>query len=202
MLNFDMNLFLKRQFLFLIIVTVACAIAFTLFTLKKELAKPNLPVLGQIHDFSLTDSNNKNFSVKSLQGKVWVADFIFTTCGSICPIMSGNMASLARSFDLEKDAAFVSITVNPEYDSPEVLRNYAKKYDAYTSKWHFLTGPREKIREILIKNFKLGDMEEPIFHSSYFTLVDRNGMVRGYYDGTQKEAVRKLFKHLSVILKE
>jgi len=111
----------------LICVAIILSIAFAVCSFVKEIQRPKLPFYGQIRDFTLSDSNGKDFQLKKLKGKVWMANFIFTTCGDICPIMTKNMASLHRSFELLDDVAMVSFTVNPEFDTPKVLNKYAKK---------------------------------------------------------------------------
>jgi len=176
-------------------------VAANIFFFKQAVPKRDLPVLGQITDFQLTDSDEQVFDSKSLSGKVWVADFIFTTCASVCPIMSRHMASLHRSYLLEPDTAFVSISVNPENDTPDVLNEYAGRYSADTKHWHFLTGPRERIKDIAVNSFKVGSAEEPVFHSTYMILVDGSGAIRGYYEGTQKSDIQKLFKDIAVLLR-
>ena len=192
-----------RPILILIILLAFLSAGFYLTGIFHQHAKASvLPVYNDITEFQLTDSTQKKVTLNDLKGKVWIADFIFTTCGGICPVMSKNMASLHRSYNLMSDVAFVSISVNPDTDTPEVLAAYAKKLKADTSKWHFLTGSSDEIRDIAVKSFKLGSMEEPIFHSGYFTLVDRKARIRGYYDGTQQKDVEKLFKDIAHLLKE
>ncbi len=161
-----------------------------------------LPVIGQIADFHLLNSDGKTVSLKDLKGKVWVADFIFTTCGGICPTMTANMAQVHRSYALVDEVRLVSISVNPENDTPEVLKAYARKFKANTGRWLFLTGPLADIQKLVVGSFKLGKIDEPVFHSSYFTLVDREGRIRGYYDGTDKTRVAQLFKDIAVVLRE
>jgi len=161
-----------------------------------------LPVIGQIADFHLLNSDGKTVSLKDLKGKVWVADFIFTTCGGICPTMTANMAQVHRSYALVDEVRLVSISVNPENDTPEVLKAYARKFKANTGRWLFLTGPLADIQKLAVGSFKLGKIDEPVFHSSYFTLVDREGRIRGYYDGTDKTRVAQLFKDIAVVLRE
>ena len=160
-----------------------------------------LPVLGQIADFHLLNSDGKIVSLKDLKDKVWVADFIFTTCGGICPTMTANMAQLHRSYVLADDVRLVSISVNPENDTPELLKTYAKKFKANTGRWLFLTGPLADIQKLVVGSFKLGKIDEPVFHSSYFTLVDREGRIRGYYDGMDKEKLARLFKDIATLLR-
>ena len=192
----------KKIFTFIIILGLVLFAFFTYFFFVQATREPRLPALGLVHPFSLSDSKNQIFNSEKLHGRVWIADFFFTTCSDICPMMSKHMASLQRSFDLERDVYLVSFTVNPEYDSPDVLKNYSQKFKANTKKWVFLTGSREAITEVAVKSFKLGDIKEPVFHSSYFTLVDRYGFIRGYYDGTNQEDINRLFKDTARLLKE
>jgi len=112
------------------------------------------------------------------------------------------MASLHRSFELVDGISLVSITVNPEFDSARVLKEYSKKYNANTKKWHFLTGAREEIKDLAVKSFKLGSIKEPVFHSPKFALVDRQGLIRGYYDGIQSGEISELFRDAALLLKE
>jgi len=194
--------FKKLRIILIISLAVILFITYSVFLFTKELEQPNLPVLGQVYDFHLTDEQGAAFSLNNLSGDIWVANFFFTTCGDICPIMSKNMAALHRSFALMDGFAQVSITVNPEFDSSQVLKGYAKTYKANTGKWHFLTGSRDQIKELAIKSFKLGSIEEPVFHSAKFALVDRRGLIRGYYDGVQPGEVSQLFKDISKLLME
>ena len=193
----------NKRFIIISVLGILLFILFTVKTFLKETQKITLPVYGQVSNFTLMDAiSNKPFTLRQLEGKVWVADFIFTTCSDICPTMSKNMASLHRSYEAVDGVQLVSISVNPEYDSPEVLQVYAKKYRANPKKWHFLTGKREVIKDLSVKSFKLGDIKDPVFHSSRFALVDKKGLIRGYYDGTDKVELRKLFKAISVLVKE
>ena len=160
-----------------------------------------LPVIGQIADFHLLNSDGKMVSLKDLKDKVWVADFIFTTCGGICPTMTANMAQVHRSYVLVDDVRLVSISVNPDTDTPETLKAYAKKFKANTDRWLFLTGPLADIQKLAVQSFKLGKVDEPVFHSSYFTLVDRQGRIRGYYDGMDKKKLARLFKDIARLLR-
>ena len=181
---------------------VGLFVTYTAWSFYRETQHKKLPVLGQIENFQLYDEQGRDFSLNRLEGDIWVANFFFTTCGDICPVMSRNMAALHRTFVMMDDVAFVSITVNPEMDFSGVLKSYAEKFNADTDKWHFLTGPRAKIQELAVKSFKLGSIDEPIFHSPKFALVDRHGLVRGYYDGVQSGEVSQLFKDVALLLKE
>ena len=156
----------SKRFLFLqvFLFLVLGSLLFTVY--RQKMSVPALPVLGQVSHFSLDNSDGLKTSLEDLKGKVWVADFVFTTCGSICPMMTKHMNVLHRSFHDNDDVRLLSISVNPENDSPEVLNQFARKYKADTKHWFFLTGSREEITKIVVESFKLGDIKDPIFHSS------------------------------------
>ena len=179
---------------FIACLILSLPIAFTVFSFIKDSQRPPLPVLGHVQDFVLRDSTGQEFNSDQLKGKVWIASFFFTTCSDICPLISKNMAALSRTFGKVEKISLVSITVNPEQDSPETLALYAKKLKGNNMNWYFLTGERSAITNVAVDSFKVGDIKEPIFHSSYLPLVDSNGFIRGYYDGTKQEEINRLFK--------
>ncbi len=156
----------------------------------------SLPVYDEVAPFRLVDTRGQVFDSARLNNKVWVTAFFFTTCSGICPVMTKNLKSLQAMYQPYPDVEFVSISVNPEQDTPQALAAYAQKYAADTDRWHFLTGAREDITRVAARGFKVGSVDEPIFHSAYFILVDRRGRIRGYYEGTQKEEVERLSKDL------
>ena len=133
-------------------------------------------------------------------GKVWVADFIFTTCNMACPVMTGNMNLVHKAFKENDDVRIVSISVYPEYDTPEVLTEYASRYNANTDRWHFLTGSEELVQDIIKNGFKIGDYEDIIFHSEKFALVDQQGQIRGYYNGMKTEEITQLKTDIKKLL--
>lgn len=161
-----------------------------------------LPFYGQIQDFRLQKSDHQFVTRDDLKGKVWVADFIFTTCSGICPMMTKNLARVQKLFHADEDLLLVSISVNPDSDTPDVLDQYAKKVQADTSQWYFLTGALEDIKKLAVESFKLGAIDEPVFHSSYLTLVDRQGTIRGYYDGTNEDKVHQLIDDIRTLHRE
>lgn len=194
---------MKKVIIILISISILLFCTFTFFIMKRALTTTQrLPAMSQVKPFVLTDSTGKTFDSKELKGRVWVANFFFTTCSDICPIMSKNMASLSRTFEQVKNIKLVSISVNPESDTPSQLKEYQSKFYTGRDNWYFLTGDRSVIKDLAVNSFKMGDINEPVFHSSYFSLVDRNGYVRGYYDGTINEEVNKLFVDASHLLKE
>jgi len=161
-----------------------------------------LPVLGEIPPFELLDNFNQPFTEKNISGKIWVTDLIFTTCSGPCPIMSTEMRSVHKTYLKNKNIHMVTITVNPDYDSPEVLTEYGNRYDADFNKWHFLTGEYEKIQSLIANGFKMGDIEEIVFHSTRFALIDPNMNIRGYYMGTESKDVKKLIEDIEILIKE
>ena len=189
----------KTRFIMYGIVAVLLVIT---YLIKKSNSNSGLPVLGTIPEFYFTDSQDKIISRADLDGKVWVADFIFTTCNMACPVLTGNMNLVHKEFQNNDNVRIVSISVYPEYDTPEVLKKYASQYDANTNRWHFLTGPEENVQDVIKNGFKMGDYEDIIFHSEKFALVDQKGRLRGYYSGMQTEDVARLKKDMKKLLKE
>jgi|TARA_Y100000994_G_scaffold239568_1_gene233310 protein SCO1/2 len=184
-----------------IYVAVAIFLAIT-YIYKNTNEQDSLPVIGGIPNFEFVDSEGRDVGLSTLKGKVWVADFIFTTCTMACPIMTGNMNIIHKKYKKNDDLRLVSISVYPEYDTPEVLKKYASQYEANTDTWHFLTGNESTVKEVIKDGFKIGDYEDIIFHSEKFALVDRNGMIRAYYNGMKSEDMKKLKKDINNLLKQ
>ena len=181
----------KSRFIIYIIIGILIGITWWV-------TKPTpLPVLGSIPRFEMTNSKGVPFGTNDLTGKIWVADFIFTTCAGPCPIMSTEMADIHKTFLDDNEIHTVTYTVNPDYDTPEVLADYAERFNADRSQWHFLTAPYEDIQSIIADGFKMGDMEDIVFHSTRFALIDRNMNIRGYYTGTESIDVKKLKRDIS-----
>lgn len=186
---------------FIIYGIVAVILTATYF-IKESKTIIRLPVIGKIPAFSFIDSHGDEINRRNLDGKVWVADFIFTTCTMACPVMTGNMNIVHKEFRNNNDVRIVSISVYPEYDTPEVLAEYASRYDANTDRWHFLTGPEEDVKKLIKNGFKMGDYEDIIFHSERFALVDKKGQIRGYYSGMQTDDMKNLKKDINILLAE
>lgn len=170
-----------------------------------------VPVLGRVPFFSLTEQSGLRFDGAELRGKVWVADFIFTQCTAICPLLSAQMAQLQRDLSGREgweDVRLVSFSVDPENDTPQVLQTYATKMGADPLHWRFLTGERETIWRLTRDGFKLPveaqpeNVEMPILHSAKVVLVDRVGRIRGYYDGLDAADREKLRAELALVLAE
>tara|TARA_B100000427_G_scaffold323518_1_gene327112 strand:+ start:1106 stop:1690 length:585 start_codon:yes stop_codon:yes gene_type:complete len=178
------------------------ALLIATYLLKNSEPENSLPVIGNIPDFEFVNSEGETINLTSLKGKVWVADFIFTTCNMACPIMTGNMNIIHKKYKQNDDVRLVSISVYPEYDTPEVLTKYAAQYNADTNRWYFLTGEVSTVQEVIKDGFKIGDYEDIIFHSEKFALVDRSGMIRAYYNGMKTEDMKKLKKDINSLLKQ
>jgi len=199
----------KRGFWFSILTAATLAVVITASRLPHVESK-NLPVYGTIPDFRLTERNGTTVTLKDLQGKIWVADFIFTRCSGICPMMSSHMKLLQSELRVP-DIAFVSFSVDPEYDTPAILENYAKRFHADPEKWLFLTGDKIKLHELSQQHFHLGVSDIPeaertapdqtVEHSSKFVLVDKAGQIRGYYGSEEPNFQEHLVKDMKILEK-
>lgn len=146
------------------------------------------PILNQLPDFTLVDQNGQAFDRQSLEGELWVADFIFTHCRSTCPRLTAHMQGLQTRLSDVPNAQFLSVSVDPRNDTPEVLKAYMTKNELSEANWRFVTGEEQAIRDIVLNGFKVGLAEgddqpgaEAIMHANHFVLVDEEAQVRGYY---------------------
>ncbi len=161
---------------------------------------------GTVPAFQLVNQNGQSFGSAQLTGKIWIADFIYTTCPGPCPMISSRMSELQKPLE-KSDVHLVSFSVDPEKDTPQVLRGYAEKLQADPARWDFLTGPKSTIYKLSHDGFKLavsdGSDEQGIpVHSTRMVLVDRHGRIRGYYDATEADAVTKLVADANHLLRE
>jgi len=138
-----------------------------------------LPVLGQVPQFQLTAQTGQPFDSQSLDGHIWVADFIYTTCPGPCPMMSSQMRRVQVS--TTPDISLVSFTVDPQHDTPPVLAAYATHFTADPARWHFLTGEPRRLNDLGLNTFKLNSVDGSLIHSTRFVLIDRARRIRGYY---------------------
>ena len=158
---------------------------------------------GSVPDFTLMNQDGKNFGSADLRGKIWIADFIYTTCPGPCPMISNRMSELQEPLK-KTDVHLISFSVDPVKDTPQVLRGYAEKLGAEQGRWDFLTGPQSTIYNLSRDGFKLAVGEEkgvPI-HSTRMILVDRHGAIRGYYDAAEADAMTKLVADTTHLLRE
>ncbi len=175
---------------------------------RRDAASTALPIHATLPDFELTASNGAAVDRAGLTGQVWVADFIFTNCAGVCPVLSARMAEVQRTLAARDiDAKLISISVDPARDTPQKLSAYAERFAADPRRWWFLTGEREALYDLIGKGFKLSVAERSpeeagaggdlITHSDRFVLVDRRSRIRGYYHGTEPESVRALIEDVA-----
>jgi len=160
-----------------------------------------------IADFSFVNQNGDTITQKDYEGKIYVADFFFTTCGSICPKMTTNLADVQKAILNNPKVMLLSHTVFPEVDSIPVLKAYAVKHGVVDSKWNLVTGDKKEIYTMARKSYlavKLGrpDQLYDMVHTENFVLVDQKRRVRGFYDGTDKEEIKRLLEDIDFLSKE
>jgi protein SCO1 len=158
-------------------------------------ARP-LPVLGFVPRFELTDQQNQPFDSAALTGHVWVANFVFTRCPGPCPMMSSKMGRLQASTAGTPDVKLVSFTVDPENDTPAVLAEYGKHFQAQPARWRFLTGDRARLNALGTDGFHLNSVDGSLIHSTRFALMDRRGRIRGYYSSEEDGFLSRLLKDI------
>lgn len=177
---------------------------------------PELAMIGQVPDFNFTNQNGETIDNDSYKGKVYVAEFFFTTCPSICPIMNQNMVKVQNEFYGNPNVGIASFTIDPEYDTPRILKEYAESYAITNPNWHLLTGDKTEIYDLANSGFNLYVGENPEIeggfeHSGYFALIDQKGNIRSriddnenpiiYYDGLEAEGIQMLIEDIKLLLK-
>ena len=228
MLDLILNvlLFLKKYRLFLSVVIVLSAIILFLFysalkpkkmlpiynpsMVNPELVDSTVQYISKYHtiaDFSFTNQNGKKITQKEYEGKIYVADFFFTTCGSICPKMTTNLVLVQKAIINNPKVMLLSHTVFPESDSVSVLKKYATKNGVIDAKWNLVTGDKKQIYTMARKSYlavKLGKPNElyDMVHTENFVLIDSKRRVRGFYDGTKKEDVQRLIADINFLCTE
>lgn len=164
-----------------------------------------------IQSFTFTDQSNQLFGSKDLEGKIYVAEYFFTTCGTICPMMNAQMQRVQAAFKTHPDFKIVSFTVHPEVDTVEQMARYATSHQADKDQWHFLTGDKASLYQLARQSFFVlkpaeaanqGDVGSDFIHTNYFVLVDDLKRIRGYYDGTSNKEVDLLIKDIQKLLDE
>lgn len=190
--------------------------------LGKRMSEPDLVFIeknGQIAEvphFSFTNQYGETVTNENYDGKVYVVEFFFTTCPTICPIMNRNMVKIQNEFYGNPNLGIASFSIDPSYDTPEVLKDYAESYQITNPNWHLLTGDKEAIYELANTGFNLYVAEAPdvaggFEHSGFFALIDQEGKIRSrldenenpiiYYDGTDDEGIRILMEDIEKLLK-
>ena len=174
-----------------------------------ELVDTTVQYISKYHtisDFSFTNQNGKSITQKDYEGKIYVADFFFTTCKSICPKMTTNLVEVQKAFLDNSKVKLLSFSVMPDVDSVSVLKEYAKINSVIDSKWNLVTGDKKAIYAMARKSYlavKQGKPEElyDMVHTENFVLVDSKRRIRGFYDGTKKEEIQRLIEDINWLCK-
>lgn len=180
-------------------------------------AESDLLLIGKAPDFRLTNQNGQKITQDSYKGKVYVVEFFFSTCPSICPIMNRNMVDIQNKYFGNPNFGIASITINPEYDTAAVLKEHAEQIGVKSSNWHMLTGDKDSIYSISNKGFNIYTGENKkaaggFEHSGLFALIDKEGNIRCrkdkfgnpimYYDGLEKNGVKAIIEDIKKLLHE
>ena len=178
---------------------------------------PNLITIGEVPEFEFTNQNGDLISNSFYENKVYVVEFFFTTCPTICPKMNENMVKIQNEFYGNINFGIVSFSINPKYDTPQILKDYAKTHGATLKTWNFLTGDQDKIYQLANTGFTLyagenSNAEGGFEHSGMFALVDKNGKIRSridelgnpiaFYDGLDAKGVKMIKEDIAILLKE
>ena len=174
---------------------------------SEELVEEDIRYIKKYHkinDFSLTNQNGQLISQEFYQNKIYIADFFFTTCPDICPIMTENMGYLQNELKNQTDVLLVSFSVTPNVDSVDVLRSYADLKGVDDSKWNLFTGSKKDIYELARKSFLVAKNDGDggkydMIHTENFVLIDKESRIRGFYDGTNEDEMNKLLNDVNIL---
>ena len=173
----------------------------------KRALKVNDTTYHFIPDFEFTNQFNEKVTQKTLKNKIYVTEYFFTTCQSICPVMNTNLERVYKEFKDNPDFMIVSHTVDPEMDSVPILMEYAKKHGVISNKWIFLTGEKPKLYNLARKGYLLNAEEgtgdgDDFIHTQNFALIDKDKHIRGFYDGTDSLEINRLIQEIKLLVKE
>jgi len=188
-----------------LIVALLLGGAVMMFRKSEQRCTMTQPPIAEVPDFSFTTQEGKTLTKADLLGKVWVADFIFTRCAGPCPVMTSHMADLASQVSKTPNVKLVSVSVDPLYDTPAVLQQYANNIHANPMQWYFVTGPVDKISAFTQQGMKQSLVSEPGAmpnHSTRFLVVDQHGMIRSCHDVTDPEMEQKILGEIGSLLRQ
>lgn len=199
----------KTWFYSLFFLTLILVFYFTLTRIIPGYGKVSLPVLSHVQPFSFLDQNGERITNHNVQGKVYVAEFFFTTCPGICPKMNTNLRPVYEKYKNDPDFLILSHTVNPSTDSVSRMRHYADSLGVDAAHWLFLTGPKDSLYLAARLSYLLDDpknnfspIDEQFIHTQFFAVVDKNGNVRSIVDGLKKSELSEMQKLIDELLKE
>jgi Uncharacterized protein SCO1/SenC/PrrC, involved in biogenesis of respiratory and photosynthetic systems len=202
---------------FLLLLVTSLMVGLLLQIRSRTNASAALPVIWQVADFALTNQNGRAVSLADLRGHVWVGDIIFTRCPGPCRKMTRQMKELQNALPQGSDAKLVTLTTDPEYDAPKVLKKYGEEFGADPNRWMFLTGTKSQIRNLGVNSLKLsavekepGERDDPndlFIHTTIFVVVDRKGQLRGIFETTgegidPKQVQAKILESVSQLERE
>jgi protein SCO1 len=176
-----------------------CSVAMLVLTCGCTDPASKLPDYGKVPRFTMTDSAGRPFDSGVLEGKVWIADVIYTNCPAECPRMTAQMHKLEQQVKGDASLRLVSISVDPKRDTPQALNEFAERFGGPTAQWSFLTGSPETVHLIAYQTFHVGDVIGKIEHSTKFVLIDRRSTVRGYYSAFDPDSMNQLLRDAAVL---
>lgn len=214
--------FFKKYTLFTIVISCLSVIIVTAFyfMLKKKVVLPiyqptnvnvelvdnsiqHISKYHKIKDFALVNQNGETITQNNYKGKIYVADFFFTTCATICPIMTKNMVDIQKEILNDNDIMLLSHSVTPEIDTVAQLKRYAIEKGVNDKKWNLVTGDKKQIYDLARKSYlavkSQGDNDYGMVHTENFMLIDKESRIRGFYDGTKKEDIEKLLEDIETL---
>ena len=222
--SFILKLFRKRDFITVVFITVFGAVSITLFyfiltpektlpiyqpyEVNEKLVDSSISYISKYHkisDFELINQNGEIITQEYYKNKIYVADFFFTTCQSICPIMTKNMLEIQEQLKNDKEILLLSHTVTPEIDSVQQLKKYALENRIDDDKWNLVTGEKKQIYDLARKSYlavedsEFGDFD--MIHTENFMLIDKKRQIRGFYDGTDKNEIIRLLSDIEILKK-
>ena len=190
-------------------VVLALGFYFILVRIDPEIGKKHVPPVSFVRPFSFTTQDGKTFTEKEVKGKVYVAEYFFTTCKGICPVMNRNMRTVYEELKGEKNFLILSHTCDPENDSVPVMKRYADSMKVNTAQWVFLTGRKDSLYNTARISYTIDDpannlksIDDDFLHTQFWALVDGKGDVRKIYDGLKPSEVRELIADARKLLKE
>lgn len=199
----------KKIFYIIFFIVLALGFYFTLILINPDIGKKKFPPISYVRPFEFTNQDGEKFTNENVKGKVYVAEFFFTTCPGICPDMNRNMRIVYEEFKDEPGFLILAHTSDPDTDSVSQLRVFADEMKVNTDRWVFVTGRKDSLYNMARQSYTIDDpknnlksIDDQFLHSQFFSLVDRQGNVLKIYDGLKQSEVRLMIKEIKKLLKE
>lgn len=199
----------KRVFYFIFFTILVVGFYFTMTSLIPQLAKPVIPPIGTVKDFSFTNQDGVKVTEKDMANKVTVVEFFFTTCKGICPRMNKNLRTIYDQFKTENDFLILSHTCDPAIDTVAQLKKYADSMAVDTKKWMFLTGSKDSLYHMARHSYKIDDpkndlnsIEDDFLHTQFMAIVNKKGDIVKIYDGLKKDEIKEMKSEIENLLKK